>query len=329
MTMPSQSAESGVDLRTSFTSMASQVRFWVHRPNARAEELAARAQGIFESVASSCTRFDPSSALMRANSAGNNWAVVPTECFEALSTAYEAHRVTAGIFDPRTLRPLTALGYAATLPFEGALNGAEPISVSSSPDAPKVQRLRPWKPKFDPARYAVRVGDEPIDLGGIGKGLAVRWSSDVLRDAGRSVLVEAGGDVMALGGGPNEDGWMISVESPMGGPDPVAVLQLTDRAVATSSIRIRSWRIDGEDVHHIIDPRTGRSAQSFLRSVTVVHDDPAYAEVWSKSLFIAGRSEIRKMSDDKGLAALWVDVDGRVTTSRAMRPYVAWQVSDV
>jgi thiamine biosynthesis lipoprotein len=115
----------------------------------------------------------------------------------------------------------------------------------------------------------------------------------------------------------------------MGGPDPVAVLQLMDRAVATSSIRIRSWRVDGEDVHHIIDPRTGRSAQSFLRSVTVVHDDPAYAEVWSKSLFIAGRSEIRKMADDKGLAALWVDVDGRVTTSRAMRPYVAWQVSDV
>ena len=306
--------------------MASQVRFWVHGPNERAAERATQAEEIFQAVAKSCTRFDPASSLMQANSAGKKWASVSRECFDAISAAYEAHLITSGLFDPRTVETLTALGYGSTLAFE-----AQSIALDSSSLAtlPKVKPTRTWKPKFDRARDAVRIGDEPIDLGGIGKGLAVRWSSEVLRDAGDSVLVEAGGDVMALGGGPNGDGWMISVESPLGGPDPVAVLRLCDRAVATSSTRIRSWQIDGEQVHHLIDPRTRRSAQSFLRAVTVVHEDPAYAEVWSKSLFIAGRSEIRKMSDDKGLAALWVDIDGRVTTSLAMRPFVAWQVSDV
>ena len=326
MTTPAESTESGADLRTAFTSMASQVRFWVHGPNERAADLASQAQGIFESVAQSCTRFDPASSLMQANSAGKQWASVSRECFDALAAAYEAHQITSGLFDPRTLETLTSLGYGSTLAFEGQSIALESSSIAT---LAKVKPVRMWKPKFDRARVAVRVGDEPIDLGGIGKGLAVRWCSQVLAGAGDSVLVEAGGDVMALGGGPNGDGWMISVESPLGGADPVAVLRLTDRAVATSSTRIRSWQLDGEHVHHIIDPRTRRPAQSFLRAVTVVHEDAAYAEVWSKSLFIAGRSEIRKMSDDKGLAALWVDVDGRVTTSQAMRPFVAWQVSDV
>jgi thiamine biosynthesis lipoprotein len=218
---------------------------------------------------------------------------------------------------------LTQLGYGSSLPFEGGQ-----INLTSN-GRQQSHRVRAWKPAFDRARLSVRVGDEPVDLGGIGKGLAVRWASQLLVESGDSVLVEAGGDVMALGGGPNGDGWMISVEDPFGGADPVAVLRLVDRAAATSSVRIRSWIVDGEQVHHLVDPRTRRPAQSYLRSVTVVHQDPALAEVWSKSLFIAGRSQIRKLSDDSGLASLWVDVDGRVTTSRAMRNYVAWQVANV
>lgn len=326
MTSPAGPTVSGSELRTSFRSMASQIKFWVHEPTGLASERLEQAQTVFESVAASCTRFDPQSALMQANAAGKQWAPVPQHCFDAIAAAKEAYDTTGGLFDPRTLKALTAYGYGTSLPFE-----SEQISIDQVPSLPPSRSSRPrtWKPRFDADRLAVRVGDEPIDLGGIGKGLAVRWSSQVLVDAGDSALIEAGGDVMALGGGPHGDGWMISVESPFGGADPVAVLRLMDVAVATSSTRVRSWIVAGEQVHHIIDPRTGRPAQSYLSSVTVVHEDPAFAEVWSKSLFIAGRSEIRKMADEKGLAALWVDVDGRVTTSRAMREYVTWQVSDV
>ena len=317
------STDSGSDLRTSFRSMASEIRFWIHQPHEHAAVKVQEARESFESVASSCTRFDPSSALMQANAAGKSWVQVPPECFEAISAAYDAYRLTSGLFDPRTIEVLTQLGYGSSLPFETAQ-----ISITTS-GRQKSPRVREWKPAFDRARACVRVGDEPVDLGGMGKGLAVRWACQILAGTGDSVLVEAGGDVMACGGGPNGDGWMISVEDPFGGADPVAVLRLTDRAAATSSVRIRSWIVDGEQVHHLVDPRTRRPAQSFLRSVTVVHEDPALAEVWSKSLFIAGRRQIRKMSDDSGLASLWVDVDGRVTTSRAMRDYVAWQVPGV
>jgi thiamine biosynthesis lipoprotein len=182
---------------------------------------------------------------------------------------------------------------------------------------------------LDADRLAVRIGREPVDLGGIGKGLAVRWAAELLSGAGRAALVEAGGDLMALGAGPDGDGWLVAVESPVGDADPAAVLRVSDRAVATSSTRVRSWTVDGAEVHHLIDPRTGRSADTDLASVTVVGDDPALSEVWSKALFVTGRGGIRAAADDRGLAALWVDRSGRVGTSRAMRPYVEWQVPRV
>ena len=157
----------------------------------------------------------------------------------------------------------------------------------------------------------------------------MRWASEVLRDAGDAVLVEAGGDLVALGGGPDGDGWMVGVENPFGGEEPAAVLQVRDRACATSSTRVRSWTVGGATVHHLIDPRTGRPADADLRSVTVVGPDPALAEVWSKALFVGGRAGIRAAADDRDLAALWVESTGRVGMSRAMRPHVAWRVSRV
>jgi FAD:protein FMN transferase len=82
-------------------------------------------------------------------------------------------------------------------------------------------------------------------------------------------------------------------------------------------------------VHHLIDPRTRRPAESDLASVTVVAGDPSLAEVWSKSLFVLGRGAIRAEADRRGLAALWVDTTGHVGVSREMRRYVAWQVPRV
>jgi thiamine biosynthesis lipoprotein len=253
--------------------------------------------------------------------------VVSRECFDALVAAHAAYLETGGLFDPRVLRTLEAYGYDTSLPFE-----SRRLSLPAAPAAAPRRRgfgRRTWRPRFDADRLAVRIGREPVDLGGIGKGLAVRWAADHLRGAGRATLVEAGGDLMALGAGPDGEGWMVAVENPLGDSNPSAVLRVTDRAVATSSTRIRSWTVGDAEVHHLIDPRTGRSADTDLVSVTVVGTDPALSEVWSKALFVTGRAGIRATADDRGLAALWVDRSGRVGTSRAMRPYVDWQVSRV
>ena len=167
-----------------------------------------------------------------------------------------------------------------------------------------------------------------MDLGGIGKGLAVRWAAQALASAGTGHLVDAGGDCVVGGRSPDGERWRVGVEDPAGGSEPVAVLQLRDRACATSSVRVRTWQSAGRAAHHLIDPRTGESAAGGLRSVTVVGDDPARAEVWSKSLLIAGRGDIARLAGDQGLAALWVDDGGRLGRSPLMAPHVLWERPD-
>ncbi|HET9518570.1 MAG TPA: FAD:protein FMN transferase, partial [Actinoplanes sp.] len=140
-----------------------------------------------------------------------------------------------------------------------------------------------------------------------------------------SHLIEAGGDCHVGGDGPGGAGWRIGVQDPAGGDQPVAVLRLRDIGCATSSLRVRSWRVDERPVHHLIDPRTGRSAEGGLLSVTVLDPDPARAEVWSKSLLIAGRDRIADLATERGLAALWVDERHRTASSPAMTPLLIWE----
>lgn len=324
--MTSAPVSADQELLRTFRSMATDVTLRVVRPGPGASGALSRAQQVFERVAASCTRFDPTSPLMRANADPRHWHEVPPELFEALLEAAAAHEATDGLFDPRVLESLTAWGYDRSLPFSSG--DVAVAATASGPGRPqRAPGRRRWRPRFDAGRRAVRLGPQPVDLGGIGKGLAVRWGAQQLAGAGRAALVEAGGDLHAAGPGPDGHGWLVGVEDPRGGADPVAVLRLEDQACATSSIRLRHWTVDGQAVHHLVDPRTGRPADSGLLAVTVVGPDAALAEVWTKALFLAGRGRVRQLADERGVAALLVDTDGLVGLSRAMRPYVTWRAA--
>ena len=312
------------ELRRTFRSMATEVTLCVVAPAAGAGAALDRAEGVFTDVAASCTRFDPQSPLMRANAQPRRWHPVPQRLFAALEEAHEAHLATGGAFDPRVLRRLQEWGYDRTLPFRsGDVSVAEGAATAKGAGRRRTQRA--WKPRFDQEAGAVRLGRDPVDLGGIGKGLAVRWAAETLFGSGTAFLVEAGGDLYAAGAGPENEGWRVGIEDPRDGPDPVAVLRLEDLGCATSSIRVRHWRVGGREVHHIVDPRTGEPADSGLLSVTVVGPDTARAEVWSKALFLAGRGRVRQVADELDIAALLVDDDGVVGVSRAMRRHLIWQ----
>jgi thiamine biosynthesis lipoprotein len=311
--------------RHRFSAMATEFVLDLCGPGPGATAAVASAQQLVERVERSCTRFDPASALMRANVDPQHWHEVPVELFSALRAAEVAHRVSEGRFDPRVLGALQALGYDVTFTDVEDDCALDPAGAPPGRDTASPATRRPWRPRFDTRRRSVRIGRSPVDLGGIGKGLSVTWAARLLAPHAASVLVSAGGDVQTVGDGPDGAGWSVGVEDPAGGADPVAVLQLRDGAVATSSTRLRRWRRAGRDVHHLVDPRTGLSADTGLVAVTVVDAEASAAEVWTKALFIEGRGAVREYADRLGIAALWVDDRGWVGTSRAMKPFVAWQ----
>src|SRR5262249_48885556 len=155
---------------------------------------------------------------------------------------------------------------------------------------------------------AVRVGTEPIDLGGIGKGLALRWAAECVAAARAAFLIEAGGDCYLAGDGPSGDRCHVGVDPPGDGAHPLADLTVRDAACVAPSVRLRSWLAGGRRVPRVVDPRTGAPGGAGLRAVTVVGPAPAMAEVWSKVPFLAGREGIAEAAG--GRPALWVTDDG-------------------
>lgn len=276
------------------------------------------ALGVFRDVEASCTRFDPESPLMQANNRPDDWHKVPKVCFDALVEAWTAYNESGGRFEPRVLTDLVALGYDRSFPFDTS-------AVTTAVSAPRRRlSLPPWRPRFRHGRGEVCLGGLPVDLGGIGKGLAVRWASEDLRPVAPDHVVNAGGDCYCAGLAPDGEPWRVGIEDPMGGPDPVVVVALSDNASTTSSTRVRQWTAGGVPVHHLIDARSGLPGGHGLAAVTVIAPDPASAEMWSKVLFLTGQENIASETARRSLAACWVGLDGIVDMSLAMERFVVW-----
>ncbi len=250
--------------------------------------------------------------LCRASVSGSGPLVVGRRLRVAVALSERARRVTDGRFEPRVLRDLERLGDAGVR-----------IDVA----VPKDGGERPAGPVVAGSRAGVSI-TAPIDLGGLGKGLAARWAAARAMhrlDAAAGMLLDLGGDLVAAGC-PVADGWRVGIEDPFGDAGlPLAVVRLATGGLATSSVRNRTWRTtDGRAVHHLIDPRTGEPGGAGLMAVTVAHPDPAWAEIWSKALFLTGAAGIAEEARARDLAAWWVGRDGRLALTPAARQASAW-----
>ena len=288
----------------------------------------ASVSGAIEDLEQVLSRFRPSADLVALNGQAGEPSCAPvhTHLYGALAAAERAWRRTDGAFDPRVLGDLERLGY----------RGADtpgPEGAGETGDTPGGRAATFGDGRWlrrDPRSRTVAIA-APLDLGGIGKGLALRWAFEILAatlpeiDRGTAgALLEAGGDLVARGMAAQPGPWLIGIESPLAN-DEVAVVAVTEGAVCTSSIGVHAWTAaDGRAVHHLLDPRTGEPGGAGLVSVTVAGPDPAWAEVWSKTLFLEGSRGIGPQARALGLAAWWIRDDGAMEMTPAARERTAW-----
>ena len=152
----------------------------------------------------------------------------------------------------------------------------------------------------------------PLDLGATGKALAADRAATAISGAtgGAGVLVSLGGDI-ATAGQPPAGGWQIHVtddhRSDQTAPGQTVVIQ--SGALATSGTTVRR----GPNGHHIIDPRTGASAETPWQTVSVTAASCVDANTASTASIVLGVLAPGWLAV-RGLAARLVDNLGRVTT---------------
>jgi FAD:protein FMN transferase len=280
----------------------------------------------FDAVDLALSRFRDDSELTALNRLAGSGRVVAVSwrLRVALAAIHRAGRITDGRFDASVVDVLERIGeHGASLvpsPVDGpTADGREGATIRLAP----VDVLR---------TSLVVVPSLPVDTGGIGKGLALRWAAAAALPAlpdGSGMLLDAGGDIVHAGEAPPDGGWRIGLDDPIAPPGtdgpPVAVIALATGAVTTSSVGTRNWTApDGRRVHHLVDPVTREPARTGLIAVTVASRDPAWSEVWSKALFLGGRDAIGEEARRRGLAAWWIDDHGRLGMTPAARVRCAW-----
>ena len=131
-----------------------------------------------------------------------------------------------------------------------------------------------------------------ISLGAIAKGYAADCVAKLLKDRGVSeAMIDLGGNVYVVGGEKT-----IGIQTPFEvRGEYFTTCKVADKAVVTSGAYERYFEKDGNIYHHIIDPKTGKPAESFLKSVTVISPDCELSDVLSTALYVADEEKGRKI----------------------------------
>ncbi len=234
------------------------------------------------------SRFRADSDVGRANAAAGREVVgiSPATAF-VLRHALDWAERTDGRFDPCLGRLSEAWNPSM---FDGASSGPATRTAAIVADLAGAQLYRDLDVGRHDGRDVVRAArrEAAIDLGGIAKGYAVDRAVAAIRELGiRDAIVNAGGDLAAIGSSEDGDAWRVGVRDPR---DPSALsdtLDLRDEAVATSGDYEKCAVIDGHLIHHLLDPRTARPrpTASGTHSLTIVASDCMTADAAATALF--------------------------------------------
>ncbi len=158
-----------------------------------------------------------------------------------------------------------------------------------------------------------------IDLGGIAKGYATDMAAQKLRQMGiESAIINAGGNVYALGTKPDGSPWLTGIQDPRNANKIIAIIQVKDMAVVTSGDYQRYFIRDGVRYHHILHPLTGKPAQEVI-STTVTAPSATDADVLSTTLFVLGpQAGLKFIEQFSNTDAVFIDKQKEITLSPEM-----------
>jgi FAD:protein FMN transferase len=278
----------------------------------------ARGDAAIEAVLAEMRRVDeamstykPTSELSIVNArAAQEPIKISAELFDLLSTSLEYSRITDGAFD---------ITYASVGYLYDFRKHVRPDEKQIAAALPGIDYRHVELDRNNRTVHFARAGMR-VDLGGIGKGHAVDRGIAVLQARGIDhALVTAGGDSRIIGdrfGKP----WVVGIRHPDRKEEVIARIPLEDAALSTSGDYERYFDENGVRYHHIIDPKTGRSA-SKVRSATIIGPTATRTDGLSKTAFVLGPEqaiEIYNRLDD--VDAVLVTPQGKVLYTKGLAP---------
>ena len=247
---------------------------------------------------------DSDSDIYAINHSGGRTVHVHSETADLLSFALQMAEETGGALEPTIYPVLTAWGFTT---------GENRIPTEKEIAA----RLR------DVGYERVRLEGESVrledgmmlDHGAVGKGYSGDLAAQVLRDGGVALaLLDIGGNIQAIGTRPDGGPWRLGLRDPFS-EGTLGVLEVSNLAVVTSGNYERYFTgADGRQYGHILNPATGRPAETGLASVTVISEEGRLCDALSTALFVMGADEaVAYWRQRRDFDMILISEDGEIT----------------
>lgn len=240
--------------------------------------------------------------------AGEGPIVISEELFELLEYSKEMYNLTGGEVN-------IAMGAVLSIWHdfrEAGVSLPERESLLLAAEHTDIEKLR-----LDRENMTAELSDPEmsLDVGAIAKGFAVEKIAEMLeREGYTSSVIDAGGNLRAIGKKPDGSSWRTGVKNPLGDGF-IHYLDIADSAAVTSGNYERSYTVDGKKYHHIIDKDTLMPSEHFI-SVTVNVESSALADALSTALFNMTYEEgAAIVSGIEGAYVIWVTPSGEVKTN--------------
>lgn len=240
-------------------------------------------------VDNSLSTFNNSSIITRIN---NNQTVKTDRLFnEVFNMAEEISLQTHGAFDI-TVAPLVNLwGFGFK---QGKNPNKQKIdSLLNIVGYNKVSLKNNTVTKADPRVM--------LDCSAIAKGYGSDCVARFLKSRGiKNFMIEIGGEVVTCGISEKRIPWKIGVTKPTDDSLQInqelqTVLNVTDKAMATSGNYRNFYYKGGKKYAHTIDPHTGYPVQHSLLSATVLANTCAKADAYATAFMVLGIDEAKKV----------------------------------
>lgn len=271
-----------------------------------------------EDVENILTEFDQVASMWVSNSIlskvnGNDTSIIPgpvfTSLFNISKTVYEK---SDGAFDPTICPLVNAWGFG----FTDRMKVDQHI-IDSILDFVGFDKVSFTNNKI--VKQDLRV---QFDFNAIAQGYSVDLIGRFLDENGiHNYLVDIGGEILGKGKKPDGASWKVGIEKPQDnaqyGEGLKAVVELNDKALATSGNYRKFYEVDGIRYSHTINPKTGYPVQHSILSVSVIADDCATADAWATAFMVSGfQNSIEILAKDKSLDAYFIysGAEGNIKT---------------
>jgi thiamine biosynthesis lipoprotein len=260
----------------------------MHPSRSQADDVIGKAFDEMDRASRILDRYQSSSAIGTLNRDGY-LADLPKEVCDVVARSQHFYQASNGAFD-MTVKPLVDLYKEHFADHGKAPSESQVAQVLNLVDGKAVQ--------FDGKSIRLAKEGMGITLDGIAKGYIIDCGAKVLAAHGiKHGLINAGGDIRAIGGKDNRTPWRVAVQNPEKEGPYADVITMTNGAIATSG----NYEIyfDKEKLyHHIVSPKTGRSPLQSA-SVTVMASNVMDADALSTAVFVlepsAGKAFIENM----------------------------------